>query len=156
MPRNPATLVLEDGYSLEGHSDMFDGAAYGEVVFTTNMTGYQEVLTDPSYAGQIVTFTYPLIGNYGILDGEDESFRPHVRGLIVRELTEGVLEGRYPLKDYLRKHTIPVIEGIDTRALTRHIRIKGAMRGGFSTTLSRDKLLDAVIHKPRISDEDLV
>ncbi len=149
-------LMLEDGFSLEGQTVYWDGTVFGEVVFTTNMTGYQEVMTDPSYAGQIVTFTYPLIGNYGALDEENESYQPHVRGIIVDSFTEGAIPGFTPLLEYVKKHQIAVMQDVDTRALTRHIRTKGAMKGGFSSVIEGDALLQEVRKQPDISQVDYV
>src|SRR3954463_14776960 len=126
-----AILALEDGRSFEGESFGAPGTTVGEVCFNTSMTGYQEVLTDPSYRGQIVAMTYPEIGNYGVNALDQESAEPHVRGFVIEELSpvpsnwrsEGTLEA------YLRQWGIPGIQGIDTRALTRHLRDKGAMKG---------------------------
>ena len=126
-----AYLVLEDGSVFEAERFGADGDVTGEVVFNTGMTGYQEVLTDPSYCGQIVTMTYPLIGNYGI-NGEDaESDRPQVRGFIVRECCEQPSNWKSArnLDEYLKRHGIVAIEGIDTRALTRKIRTHGTLMG---------------------------
>ncbi len=130
-PRGIAKLALEDGTVFTGRSFGFTGDAEGEVVFNTAMTGYQEILTDPSYEGQIVTMTYPLIGNYGINRQDVESRRPHVAGFVVRELAPAYSNWRadMSLDDYLIRNRIPGIEGIDTRALTRRLRISGAMRG---------------------------
>lgn len=107
-----------------------DGESFGEMVFNTSMTGYQEILTDPSYAGQIVCMTYPLIGNYGVNDEDVESRRPWVEGFVVREASRVVSNFRSTssLQDYLKQHNIIGLEHIDTRALVRHIRDKGAMR----------------------------
>ena len=111
------------------------GEAFGEMVFNTSMSGYQEILTDPSYAGQIVCMTYPLIGNYGINDEDVESRRPWVEGFVVREASRIASNFRstQSLQDYLKANNIVGIEHIDTRALVRHIRDKGAMRSGIST-----------------------
>src|SRR6201990_766653 len=127
-----ATLLLEDGRVFRGTGHGFEGEAVGEVVFNTSMTGYQEILTDPSYAGQIVTMTYPLIGNYGVNEEDVESRRPWVEGFVVREASRIASNFRSTssLQDYLKKHNIVGIEHIDTRALVRHIRDKGAMRAG--------------------------
>ena len=131
----PALLVLEDGTSFHGVSIGADGEVFGEVVFNTSMTGYQEILTDPSYCNQIVTMTYTEIGNYGTNDQDIESERPQVAGFVVR--SESRLDSNYRsqcgLTDYLRRHHIVSIAGIDTRALVRHIRSQGAMKGGIST-----------------------
>ncbi|HEX5176775.1 MAG TPA: carbamoyl-phosphate synthase domain-containing protein, partial [Chthoniobacteraceae bacterium] len=126
-----AILALEDGRHFIGESFGAEECAVGEVCFNTSMTGYQEVLTDPSYRGQIVAMTYPLIGNYGVNTEDEESAQPHVRGFIIEELSPvpSNWRSRGTLEDYLRKWTIPGIQGIDTRALTRHLRDKGAMKG---------------------------
>lgn len=128
-------VVLEDGTVLRGKSFGWKGVAVGEVVFNTGMTGYQEILTDPSYCGQIVNMTYPLIGNYGINDDDFQSARPFVRGFLVRELCELPSHWRATrtLGQYLFEHKIIGIEGIDTRALTRHLRTRGTMKGVIAT-----------------------
>src|ERR1700710_1351967 len=126
-----AKLALEDGTVFTGAAFGASGTVEGEVVFNTSMTGYQEILTDPSYKGQIVTMTYPLIGNYGINRQDVESRKPHVAGFIIKELAP--LHSNYradlSLDAYLKENNILAIEGIDTRALTRKLRISGAMRG---------------------------
>jgi carbamoyl-phosphate synthase small subunit len=131
----PALLVLEDGRAFRGRAWGADGEACGEMVFNTSMSGYQEVLTDPSYAGQIVCMTYPLIGNYGVNRADEESARPWVEGFVVREASRLASNWRSEgsLDDYLRRWNVPAIERIDTRALVRHIRDKGAMRACIST-----------------------
>jgi carbamoyl-phosphate synthase small subunit len=131
----PAILVLADGTTYRGWSFGASGTTIGEVVFNTGMTGYQEVLTDPSYCGQIVTFTYPELGNTGINSEDEESSRPYVRGVIARNICLHPSNWRSlrSLPDYLAEHNIPGIYGIDTRALTRKIRSVGAMNGGIST-----------------------
>ena len=123
-------LVLEDGTVFKGTAFGSDNASQGEVVFTTGMTGYQETLSDPSFYGQIVTLTYPLIGNYGINRDDFESITPAIRGFVVRELAEQPSNWRSDttLHAYLASQNIPGIEGIDTRKLTRIIRAKGAVR----------------------------
>ena len=125
-----ALLVLEDGRSFEGESFGATGTATGEACFNTSMTGYQEVLTDPSYRGQIVAMTAPQIGNYGINSLDDESSQPHVRGFVIEELSPVVSNWRAEtdLDSYLKQWKIPGIQGIDTRALTKHLRTRGAMR----------------------------
>ena len=130
-----AVLALEDGTVFEGISFGLEGEVIGEIVFNTGMTGYQEVLTDPSYCGQIVTMTYPLIGNYGVIHEDEESYKPHVKGFIVRESCTSPSNWRSTddLKDYLIKNSIIGIEGIDTRALTRILRDKGTMKGIITT-----------------------
>ncbi len=130
------SLVLEDGFHLEGMSftGPIDGG--GEVIFNTGMTGYQEVLTDPSYCGQIVCMTYPLIGNYGINAEDMESYKVHVAALLVKECCKIPSNWRsiMSLPDFLCKHAVPGVEKLDTRALTRHLRLHGAMRGIISTS----------------------
>ncbi|HOV25856.1 MAG TPA: carbamoyl phosphate synthase small subunit [Pseudobacteroides sp.] len=130
-----AILALEDGTIFTGKSFGVEGEVIGEIVFNTGMTGYQEVLTDPSYCGQIVTMTYPLIGNYGVNLEDIESNRPQVKGFIVRELCETPSNWRSieTLNDYLKRHNIIGIEGIDTRALTKILRSKGTMNGIVTT-----------------------
>lgn len=133
----PAVLVLVDGTVYRGYSFGASGTAIGEVVFNTGMTGYQEVLTDPSYCGQLVTFTYPELGNTGVNPDDEESARPQVRGAIARNVTYTSSNWRstQSLPDYLKQHGIHGIHGIDTRALTRKIRTVGAMNGGISTEI---------------------
>src|SRR5512136_293630 len=129
--RPRATLALEDGTAFEGRSFGREGEVTGEVVFNTALCGYQEVLTDPSYAGQIVTMTYPHIGNYGVNIEDVESARPQVAGFIVREASTVVSSWRASgeLHRYLDEHGIVGIDDVDTRALTRHLRTQGAKRG---------------------------
>ncbi|MEW6522672.1 MAG: glutamine-hydrolyzing carbamoyl-phosphate synthase small subunit [Bacillota bacterium] len=128
-------LVLEDGTVYEGRAFGRPGTAFGEVVFNTGMTGYQEVLTDPSYCGQIVTMTYPLIGNTGICEGDSQSHRPFVRGLVVHQLCATPSHTRMigRLDDYLYGHGILALEGVDTRALTRKLRVHGTMNGAITS-----------------------
>ena len=130
-----ALLALEDGRYFEGKSFGATGTRVGEICFNTAMTGYQEVLTDPSYHGQIVAMTYPLIGNYGINSLDQESRFPHVRGFVIEELSEIPSNWRaeMSLDEYLRKWNIPGVQGIDTRALTRHLRTRGAMKACLTT-----------------------
>lgn len=130
-----AILYLEDGTSFFGQPLSIQGESAGEVVFNTAMTGYQEVLTDPSYAGQIVTMTYPLIGNYGVNEEDIESKEIHVKGFVVKEFcrTHSNYQATQSLIDYLNTNNIIAIEGIDTRALTRHLRLQGAMKAIIST-----------------------
>jgi carbamoyl-phosphate synthase small subunit len=125
-----ALLALEDGRFFAGESFGAGGTRVGEICFNTAMTGYQEVLTDPSYRGQIVAMTYPLIGNYGTNSLDQESRSPHVRGFVIEELSEipSSWRSEMSLDDYLRKWDIPGVQGIDTRALTRHLRTRGAMK----------------------------
>jgi len=155
---NTAILVLEDGRTFAGRSFGGAGESFGEMVFNTSMTGYQEILTDPSYAGQIVAMTYPLIGNYGVNDDDVESRRPWVEGFVVREASRIVSNFRssMSLQDYLRENEIVGIEHIDTRALVRHIRDKGAMRAGLSTVEKDPKaLLERVLTSPEMTDREL-
>src|SRR5437867_4344306 len=130
-----AILALEDGSVYRGPGFGASASACGEVCFNTSMTGYQEILTDPSYKGQIVTMTYPHIGNYGINRVDMESWRPHVAGFVVRELSPTVSNWRadFTVGKYLEDNAIPGIEGIDTRALTKKLRVRGAMKGFIST-----------------------
>ena len=130
-----AILALEDGSVFHGTGFGAKASAGGEVCFNTSMTGYQEILTDPSYKGQIVTMTYPLIGNYGVNAVDVESWRPHVAGFVIRELSPVVSNWRadFSLGEYLEKNGIPGIQGIDTRALTKKLRVRGAMNGFIST-----------------------
>jgi len=130
-----ALLALEDGRIFEGESFGAAGTCVGEICFNTSMTGYQEVVTDPSYRGQIVAMTYPLIGNYGTNEADSESRSPHVRGLVIEELSEVASNWRSEasLDEYLRHWRIPGVQGIDTRALTRHLRTLGAMKACLTT-----------------------
>ena len=156
---SPAKLALEDGTVFTGHAFGAAGTSEGEVVFNTSMTGYQEILTDPSYKGQIVTMTYPLIGNYGINRQDVESRRPHVAGFVIRELSPIYSNYRadMSLDDYLRENNIIGIEGIDTRALTRKLRIGGAMRGILSTEISDDaELIRRAKHSAGMEGADWV
>src|SRR6516162_53355 len=130
-----AKLALADGTVFTGRGFGAQGETFGEVVFNTGMTGYQEVLTDPSYKGQIVTMTYPLIGNYGVNLDDQESTRVQVEGFVVRELTRvpSNFRSEGPLDDFLRGAGVIGIEGIDTRALVHRLRVRGAMAGILST-----------------------
>jgi carbamoyl-phosphate synthase small subunit len=130
-----AILALEDGSVFHGQGFGARASACGEVCFNTSMTGYQEILTDPSYKGQIVTMTYPLIGNYGVNELDVESWRPHAAGFVIRELSPVVSNWRadFSLAEYLEKNGIPGIQGIDTRALTKKLRVRGALNGFIST-----------------------
>jgi carbamoyl-phosphate synthase small subunit len=130
-----AILALEDGSIFHGTGFGASASACGEVCFNTSMTGYQEILTDPSYKGQIVTMTYPLIGNYGINERDVESWRPHVAGFVVREVSPVTSNWRADLSlpDYLERNGIPGIQGIDTRALTKKLRVRGALNGFITT-----------------------
>lgn len=139
----PAKLALEDGTVYTGESFGATGEVDGEVCFNTSMTGYQEILTDPSYRGQIVAMTYPLIGNYGVNHEDLESAKPHLAGFIVREQsrTRSNFRSDEGLQEYLLRWGITAIAGIDTRALVRRLRNRGAMKGVLSTTELRDEVL---------------
>lgn len=155
----PAILALADGTVFEGYAFGADGECVGEVVFNTGMTGYQEVLTDPSYKGQIVCMTYPLIGNYGINPEDIESRRPFVEGFIVKEGSPYPSNWRktQTLDAYLKEWGIVGIQGIDTRALTKHIRDHGAMEGVISTVdLSARHLIEKAKSSPGLIGRDLV
>jgi carbamoyl-phosphate synthase small subunit len=157
--QNPALLVLEDGSLYRGFAFAGQGEFLGEVVFNTGMTGYQEIITDPSYKEQIVAMTYPLIGNYGINEEDRESDGIHLEGLIVKEYQDfpSNWRSRKSLKIFLEEHGKLGVEGIDTRALTRRIRIAGAMRGILSTeTGDVGKLLERVRAYPGLVGRDLV
>jgi len=154
-----ALLVLADGTSYKGWSFGASGTAIGEVVFNTGITGYQEVLTDPSYCGQIVTFTYPELGNTGVNLEDEESNRPQVRGAIARNISSRPSNWRstQSLPDYLKQHNIPGIYGIDTRSLTRKLRSAGAMNGAISTEiLDPAELLEKVQAAPSMAGLNLV
>jgi len=159
MSRQKALLVLEDGTVFEGASFGAVREVFGEVVFNTSMSGYQEILTDPSYYGQMVTMTYPLIGNYGINELDVESGSPQVTAFIVREVS-GIpsnWRSHETLSNYLARHNIPGIEGIDTRALVLHIREKGAMRGGISPVdTNPESLLEKTRKSPEMIGQDYV
>jgi carbamoyl-phosphate synthase small subunit len=137
VTRRPATLVLADGATFEGWSVGFatDNVTTGEFVFNTALSGYQEVITDPSYAGQVIAFTYPHIGNYGVTAADDESSRPWCQGVVVRDLSARASNWRAQgsLADFLVHHRVPGIAGIDTRRLTRHLRRHGALPGAFGS-----------------------
>jgi len=154
-----ALVALADGTVFEGDSVGIVGESLGELVFNTSMTGYQEILTDPSYAGQIVSMTYPLIGNYGVNPDDEESDGPQVRGFVMRECcrrpsnrraTQGLIE-------YLQEHGVVAIEGVDTRALTRRVRIHGVMNAVLSTEdLDPDRLVDKARQWEGLEGVDLV
>jgi carbamoyl-phosphate synthase small subunit len=134
-------FALEDGTVFRGEGFGAKATTCGEAVFNTSMTGYQEILTDPSYKGQIVAMTYPQIGNYGVNSADVESWRPHVAGFVVRELSSAASNWRAEgtLPHYLAKHHIPALQGVDTRALTKSLRVKGAMKSCISTEDISDK-----------------
>lgn len=154
-----AILALEDGICFEGISIGAGGERTGEIVFNTSMTGYQEILTDPSYHGQIVAMTYPLIGNYGINKEDFESDKPQVEGFVVKECSRIVSNWRadISLQDFLKEYGIIGLEGIDTRALTKHIRSAGAMKAIISTVdLDRESLVKKAKASPGLVGRDLV
>ncbi len=156
---HPAKLALEDGTVYTGRAFGAPGETAGEVVFNTSMTGYQEILTDPSYRGQIVTMTYPLIGNYGVTDVDAESHRIQVDGFVVRELTRvpSNYRSHRDLDGYLRASGVAGIEGIDTRSLVRRLRVRGAMTGVLSTTdLDDASLVKKAKSAPGMAGRDLV
>jgi carbamoyl-phosphate synthase small subunit len=177
MSAGSAYVLLEDGARFDGEAAAADGPVTGEVVFNTAMSGYQEAVTDPSYAGQIVTFTYPHVGNYGVSGDAMESDRVHARAVIMRAAVNakrGRPHGRpgrpaarpLPLEDalgaeagwldWLRNCGVPAITGVDTRALVRHLRDRGAMRGGiFPAGLAQDEAADQVMAEPPMAGQDL-
>ncbi len=154
----PGLLALEDGRVFRGRSWAAEGESTGEMVFNTSMTGYQEVLTDPSYAGQIVCMTYPLIGNYGVNSEDEESSRPWVEGFVVREASRVASSWRAEetLDAYLKRWKVVAIEGVDTRALVRHIRDKGAMRACISTIdLNEESVINKARQSPSMENREL-
>lgn len=155
----PALLMLADGTTYRGWSFGAPGTAVGEVVFNTGMTGYQEVLTDPSYSGQIITFTYPELGNTGVNPGDEESSIVQAKAVIARNITHRPSNWRstQSLPEYLAKRNIPGIYGIDTRSLTRKLRDYGAINGAVSTEiLDPEKLLDLIQQAPNMAGLNLV
>lgn len=153
-----ALIALEDGTVFEGRSFTGPGETEGELVFNTSMTGYQEILTDPSYNGQIVTLTYPLIGNYGVNPEDVESYKPHAKGLIIGECSRIASNWRATetLPDYLRHHGILGVDRVDCRAITLHIRSKGAMKCVVSTEdLDPDRLVRRAKESPGLIGRDL-
>ena len=152
--RPPALLALEDGTCLRGYACGALGEAFGEVVFNTSMVGYQEIVTDPSYAGQIVTLTYPQVGNYGVSELAMQSAGTALKGLVVRDMchTPSHWQSYASFPDFLCAHGVVAIEGVDTRALTLRIRNTGAMRAAISTVdLNPESLVARVIASPAIS-----
>lgn len=159
IKKQKAVIALEDGYYDEGYACGAHGETAGELIFNTSMTGYQEILTDPSYAGQIVIMTYPQIGNYGVNFEDEESSGPKVAGFVVRELTDYPSNWRSEesLKSYLERHGIVAIEGVDTRELVRRIRDKGAMNAVISTVdLDPKSLIEKAKSFPKMEGRDLV
>ena len=159
LPAMDAVLALEDGSIYRGKGFGAGAEACGEVCFNTSMTGYQEILTDPSYKGQIVTMTYPQIGNYGVNLQDVESWRPHVAGFVIRELSPVVSNWRadFSLPQYLEKYGLPGIQGIDTRALTKKLRVRGAMKGFISTRpVTDEEALERARNWPGIVGVDYV
>ena len=155
----PAKIALEDGTVLEGESVGAEGESVGEVVFNTSLTGYQEIFTDPSYNGQMVVMTNPLIGNYGINPDDEESFRPFVRGVIVRELCRrpSNFRSQGALGDYLKKFSLVGIAGVDTRALTKRLRVHGSLKGVIATGEHRsDDLVDKAKSWTGLDGQDMV
>ncbi|MGB9625997.1 MAG: glutamine-hydrolyzing carbamoyl-phosphate synthase small subunit [Phycisphaerae bacterium] len=159
MAERICKLALEDGTVYTGAAFGAEGTRQGEVVFNTSMTGYQEVLTDPSYCGQIVTMTYPLIGNYGVTEEDAESAHPQVEAFVIKELARrhSNFRATMTLEEYLQRNGIPALEGVDTRAITRKLRIEGAMRGALSTEILDDhELVAAARSWPGIVGQDMV
>ncbi|MEE9256108.1 MAG: glutamine-hydrolyzing carbamoyl-phosphate synthase small subunit [bacterium] len=155
----PALLALEDGRTFRGRAFGASADAEGELVFNTAMTGYQEILTDPSYRGQMVIMTYPHIGNYGVIEGDEESRGLWAEAFIVKELSRRYSNHRAggDLGSYLEKNGVPGIEGVDTRALTRHIREAGALKAVLSSTgLDEEKLIARAAASPGLDGRDLV
>jgi carbamoyl-phosphate synthase small subunit len=158
MSAGSAYVLLEDGARFDGEAVAADGSVTGEVVFNTAMSGYQEAVTDPSYAGQIITFTYPHVGNYGVSGDAMESDRVHARAVIMRAAVnaEDALGAEGGWLDWLRDCGVPAITGVDTRALVRHLRDRGAMRGGiFPAGLAQHEASDRVMAEPPMAGQDL-
>ncbi len=153
-----AILALEDGTTFEGTSFGAAGTTTGEACFNTSMTGYQEIITDPSYRGQIVTMTYPLIGNYGVCEEDNESTGPQVRGFAIGELARlhSNWRSNEPLGDWMARYGILGIEGIDTRKLTKHLRTHGAQRSCLTTELNAEEAVEAARQSAPMSGSDFV
>src|SRR5215207_5735338 len=153
-----ALLALEDGRYFLGESFGATGTTVGEVCFNTSMTGYQEVLTDPSYRGQIVAMTAPQIGNYGVNHLDDESSAVHVRGFVIEELSPVASNWRSTgdLDTYLKRWNVPGIQGVDTRALTKHLRSSGAMQACLSSELTPEQAIDRAKAAPPMEGSDFV
>lgn len=155
---NTAILALEDGRIFEGEAFGHLGTTTGEICFNTSMTGYQEIITDPSYRGQIVTLTYPLIGNYGVNQADCESSQAHVRGLVIGELSPiaSNFRSEQTLAEYFSDNKIIGIEGIDTRALTKHLRTAGAMRSCITTELTAEEAVQKAKDSQPMAGSDFV
>lgn len=153
-----AILAIEDGTVYEGQSVGIGGTSLGEVVFSTAMTGYQEMLTDPSLAGQLLTLTYPLVGNYGVTEDDSESDKVQVAGFIIHNLCEQPSNWRCSgsLQDYLTSNRVVAISDVDTRAITRLIRVRGAMMGAISTELSAGELVERINASASYGDVNFV
>ncbi len=153
-----AILTLEDGTTYHGESIGIPGTTFGEAVFSTSMTGYQEMLTDPSFGGQLLTLTYPLIGNYGVNDADFESNKVQVAGFIIRQMCDKPSNWRSTgtLQDFLAQHSVVGIQGVDTRSLTRHLRVHGVMMGAISTEYTPDQLLEQIRNQPNYATIDFV
>jgi carbamoyl-phosphate synthase small subunit len=153
-----AILLLQDGTTFEGEAIGASGTTIGEAVFATAMTGYQEMLTDPSFAGQLLTLTYPLIGNYGVNPEDIESGKIQVEGFIVRELCDEPSNWRsnLSLRDYLTQSGVVAMQGVDTRALTRHLRLSGVMMGAMSTELTSSELMNELRDTPNYGEINFV
>ena len=155
-----AVIVFEDGSVFQGRAFGAEKKeVFGEIVFNTSISGYQEIITDPSYKGQIVTMTYPLIGNYGINDEDIESEKPQVEGFIIKELCEAPsnFRSKKSLDEYFKENDILAIRDVDTRAITRHVRIEGAMKGVISTEVDKiDQLVKKVKSSPSLVGKDMV
>jgi len=154
-----ALIAFEDGWTFVGKAFGAPGTTVGEICFNTAMTGYQEILTDPSYYGQIVTMTYPLIGNYGVNELDDESLKPHVRGFVIDELSPITSSWRSTgsLDGYLKKWNITGIQGVDTRALTKHLRVRGTMRACISSEITdSQKAVKSALSAPDMTGFDYV
>lgn len=155
--RAPAYLLLEDGSRFDGYGAGAPGPVTGEVVFNTAMSGYQESLTDPSYRGQIITYTYPMVGNYGVAEAFMESDAAHARAVVMREIApSGPPDNQGDWEAWLVEQGVPGITGVDTRSLVRHIRDKGAMRGGvFPAEMPEAEARERILAEPEMSGQDL-
>ncbi len=153
-----ALLALEDGTIFDGTAFGASGTITGESCFNTSMTGYQEIITDPSYRGQIVAMTAPMIGNYGINDEDDESLNPQIRGFVIEELSQVVSNwrARESIDSWLARYGIPGIQGVDTRKLAKHLRTVGAMRACLTTDLSATEAVEAARNAPFMKGSDFV